>query len=344
VVGGTLSNKLTGSATAIVNEFPGQLDNFGFCSVTTDTFSADSFSKSDGSHYITSPYAGGSISLLTSFMTMPKPSGTLAPDLQVVAEFATAEFGLVALDTGATRHDGNPAPARRAHLPFAPAETTQLTADGETILQRTLEWAAGEGAGAGGGGGGGSGTTVTLNPTQDTFVGGNSTSVYAENVSLFMGFGSREWRPVLQFDVSGIPAGSTVTSAKLRLHNWDDGSTNAGPLTVTAYGVEQAWTEKWGNKGANWYDRVKQGGGALQWSTPGVSYSTGDSAIATFDSTAAPQWVEWQVAPLVQGWIDGASTNNGVVLVPDAGSAFANSRSADYGDSALHPQLVVTYE
>ena len=52
----------------------------------------------------------------------------------------------------------------------------------------------------------------------------------------------------------------------------------------------------------------------------------------------------FDVTALVQGWIDGASTNNGVVLVPDAGSAFANSRSADYGDSALHPQLVVTYE
>ncbi len=59
---------------------------------------------------------------------------------------------MVTLDTGATRWDGNPAPARRAHLPFAPAETTDLTADGKTIMQRAIEWAAGAGGGGGGGG------------------------------------------------------------------------------------------------------------------------------------------------------------------------------------------------
>ena len=46
------------------------------------------------------------------------------------------------LDGGATRWDGNPAPARRVHLPFAAAETSQLTADGETLMRRALEWVA----------------------------------------------------------------------------------------------------------------------------------------------------------------------------------------------------------
>ena len=140
--GGTLLDKLTGSPTPIVNEFPGKLDNFGFCSTTNQAFSADTFAKSDPAHYITSPFGGNSINVLTTFLLMPVPGGTLAPDLQVPAGFTASEPAVVTLDTGAQRWDGNPAPARRAHLPFAAAETTQLTADGKTVLQRAIEWAA----------------------------------------------------------------------------------------------------------------------------------------------------------------------------------------------------------
>ena len=64
---------------------------------------------------------------------------------------------------------------------------------------------------------------------------------------------------------------------------------------------------------------------------------------ASFDSTLAPQWVEWDLTPLVQEWVDGVSANDGVLLVPDPGSAWANLRSADFSDSAFHPQLVIEY-
>ena len=80
---------------------------------------------------------------------MSVPSGTVAPGMQNVTE-VTGTPALVALDAGAERYDSTPAPARRVHLPFAAAETTQLTADGQTLMQRAIEW----GAGAGGLGGG----------------------------------------------------------------------------------------------------------------------------------------------------------------------------------------------
>jgi len=340
-----LGTKLRDATIAVINEEVELRAEIGFAANRDWPTTRDTVDIIVDSHYITSPFSPGLLTIATAPIEVVTLSGQMAGGLLVLGQqdWGGLQNSLSVIDTGGALYGGGNAAGRRVQLPWGRVgfDINNLNADGLTIMRRAIEWGI---AGGGGGGGGGSGTTVTLFPTKDTFVGGNSTAVYGGNTSLFMGFGSREWRPVLQFDVSGIPAGSTVTSAKLRLHNWDDGSASAGPLTVTAYGVEQAWTETWGNKGANWYDRAKQGGGALQWSTPGVSYSTGDSAIATFDSTAAPQWVEWEVAPLVQGWIDGASTNNGIVLVPDAGSAWANSRSADYGDAALHPQLVVTYE
>ncbi|MEN8803413.1 MAG: hypothetical protein ABF297_15695, partial [Thiogranum sp.] len=145
--GGTLGNKLTGSSAPIVNEFNGKLDNFGFSSGTSTFALADAFTKTDALHYITEPFSGNPVTVFSGSLSMPVPSGTLAPDLANAGEL-TGIPALVTLDTGATRYDGNPAPARRAHLPFGPAETTDLTADGETILQRALEWAAGASSGA----------------------------------------------------------------------------------------------------------------------------------------------------------------------------------------------------
>lgn len=140
--GGTLADKLTGSPAPVVNEFYGKLDNFGFSSSTGILVSADTFTSTNAAHYISEPFAGGAATVFTSSLAMPVPGGTLAPDLQTVGEIAGPIAALVTLDSGATRWDGNPAPARRVHLPFAAAETSQLTADGEILMRRALEWAA----------------------------------------------------------------------------------------------------------------------------------------------------------------------------------------------------------
>jgi hypothetical protein len=141
--GGALADKLTGSSAPIVNEFYGKLDNFGFSSSTGSAVSADTFTATNAAHYISEPFAGAAATVFTSSLTMPVPSGTLAPDLETVGETSGAIRALVTLEAGATRWDGDPAPARRVHLPFAAAETSQLTEDGKTLMRRALEWAGG---------------------------------------------------------------------------------------------------------------------------------------------------------------------------------------------------------
>jgi hypothetical protein len=251
---------------------------------------------------------------------------------------------LAVIDTGGALYGGGTAAARRVQLPWGrhtggtPFDFGKLNDDGKTILRRAIEWASEAGVTPPP-----QAATITLTPSQDTFLGGESTTAYGANSSLFLGFGAREWRPLLQFDVTAIPAGALITSATLRLHNWDDGASTAGPLSVQAHRVTEPWTATWANKGANWYDRMKQGGGALPWATPGGTFAAGWSASASFDSTLAPQWVEWNLSPLVQEWVDGISPNQGVLLVPDAGSAWANLRSSDFSDTVFHPQLVIEY-
>jgi Tfp pilus assembly protein PilX len=141
--GPALLDKLTGSPTPIVNEINGKLDNFGFSSSTASSVTASAFSATNASHYISEPFSGNPVTFFTTDLAMPVPGGTLAPGLQTVGETTGAIAALVTLDSGAQRWDGNPAPARRVHLPFTNAEPSQLTADGEILMQRAIEWAGG---------------------------------------------------------------------------------------------------------------------------------------------------------------------------------------------------------
>jgi hypothetical protein len=147
--GSSLQDKLTGSPTPIVNEINGKLDNFGFSSSTASSVTDSAFSVTDAAHYISEPFAGNPVTFFTTDLAMPVPGGTLAPGLQTVGETAGATPALVTLDAGAQRWDATPAPARRVHLPFTNAETSQLTADGQTLMQRAIEWAVGAGSGGG---------------------------------------------------------------------------------------------------------------------------------------------------------------------------------------------------
>jgi len=143
--GGALADKLTGSTIPIVNEFYGKLDNFGFSSSTSTTISSDIFTATDAGHYITEPNAGAAVTVFDSALSMPVPGGTLAPGLQNIAEVSGTP-ALAALESGGLRYDGNPAPARRVHLPLGNADDTQITDDGKTLMRRAIEWAA-DGAG-----------------------------------------------------------------------------------------------------------------------------------------------------------------------------------------------------
>ena len=141
ISGDTLADKLTGSAAPIVNEFAGKLDSFGFSSGTGNTVTANLFTATNAAHYISEPFGGAGITQFTSNITMPVASGTLAPGLQSAAEIGTLTWALPTLDTGAERWDGDPAPARRVHLPFGAADVSDLTADGLTLMKRSIEWA-----------------------------------------------------------------------------------------------------------------------------------------------------------------------------------------------------------
>ena len=55
-------------------------------------------------------------------------------------------------------------------------------------------------------------------------------------------------------------------------------------------------------------------------------------------------WYEFDVTPLVQGWVDNPSTNYGLILKPLAGTNVQyNAYSSEYPDPNLRPRLTVIY-
>ena len=141
-----LGSKLDGTSTGVVSEAGGLLDNFGFSDGAGIAVLGDQFDQTSVSHYVSEPFAGGAVAHFTDDVSMPRIGGTLAPDLTSIASIGS-DWVLTSLDKDARRWDNTPSPGRRIHLPFANASLSQLTADGQTLLERSLDWASGaEGA------------------------------------------------------------------------------------------------------------------------------------------------------------------------------------------------------
>jgi hypothetical protein len=139
---------------------------------------------------------------------------------------------------------------------------------------------------------------------------------------------SEHMQTLLRFDLSGIPSGSTVTSATLTVHNLRAAANTAGDV-ITMGKVKEAWTES-----RTW----NQG---LPASDPsGVTLPS----VASYTlAPATPEaYVITGLGPLVQQWVITPSGNYGVILAT-AGNLNFRLASREYADAACRPALQVTY-
>lgn len=172
------------------------------------------------------------------------------------------------------------------------------------------------------------GGAYSLAPIADSQVAsGNPTTNYGTSSNIFLqssasGFGNeRGW---LKFDLSSIPAGSTITGANLQLWNWK--STGAA-LPVEVRGVtDDSWTET----GINWNVQPSLGG-VLDTQT----LSSGTTNV----------WYNWNVTSFAQTKFSGNKTVSLLLKPVTEGSTDATAPS--YGFDAKEfgsnmPTLVVS--
>jgi hypothetical protein len=162
---------------------------------------------------------------------------------------------------------------------------------------------------------------------------GSCTTIFTDRES------GKRLRSLLEFDLSGLPAGAIVTSAELTMVKVA-GSNDGNP--VAAHRVTRQWQE----------GTLCDAAGQASWlnASPGVSWTTpgGDFAPTAADTIAVTvnQAYTWNVTSIAQAWATGAS-NFGLMLKPqpesDGGDKKQEWASRQNATVANRPQLVVNY-
>ncbi len=179
--------------------------------------------------------------------------------------------------------------------------------------------------------------TATLTAVADTYIdGGSTTTNYGTSASLSVS-GKPDDAALLKWDLSSIPAGSTLQSAKLSL-NVTGTSTN----TYEIYELKRSWSESQ----ATW----KKANSATNWQTAGAvgALDRGTTVLGTVTASATGILnVALNAAGLavVQGWVNNPASNFGFVL-----QDYANTNKDDLVFSskeatvaANRPQLSLVY-
>jgi hypothetical protein len=173
---------------------------------------------------------------------------------------------------------------------------------------------------------------LILYSTADTGVAAQSpTSNYGTDA--FLGIqafnSSGRQRGLIQFDLSGIPAGSTINSATFGAYYYSYFDNGLDPVgrTYYLYGITDPWTET----GVTWSNQ------------PGYTASQGASAIMP----ASFGWVNWDVKDTVQSWVNGTA-NYGFIMIdgdetPGTINKLALFESKEDAGSIYAPRLMINY-
>ncbi|MEM9608233.1 MAG: LamG-like jellyroll fold domain-containing protein [Actinomycetota bacterium] len=139
---------LRGLDIGIVNEKFTYISSLMHASSSDQTFTnATSMDIIDNSHYITSGFSTGSLTIHSSADDVngwDESSSALPSGVQELADSpGSTNAVLWVADTGAALYSGNNAVNRRVWFPSDAANPSNFTSDYETILERSLDWAAG---------------------------------------------------------------------------------------------------------------------------------------------------------------------------------------------------------
>ncbi|NOZ41159.1 MAG: hypothetical protein GXP24_13170 [Planctomycetes bacterium] len=149
--GTTIGAKLNAATIGVVTESFANAEQLGFySSLTALSSNRSTISIVNTSHYITSGYATGNLTVASSSQSMKWTTSTTAPDAATIAEAdaATNFPSLLILDAGDLLASGANSAGRRCQLPWGEGgfDVTALNTDGLALMQRAIEWAAGAGA------------------------------------------------------------------------------------------------------------------------------------------------------------------------------------------------------
>ena len=142
-----LVDKLRNAPTGIVVEEQYLHEEFGFSANRSRKLQTQ-IDVTDNSHYITSEFPLGLVTIYTSDQ-MSSMVINPGASVQILAELNNVgpnwDPTLATIDTGDEMYGGGAAPARRVKVPFEVIDVSALNTNGQTIMRRAIEWATGTG-------------------------------------------------------------------------------------------------------------------------------------------------------------------------------------------------------
>jgi hypothetical protein len=171
----------------------------------------------------------------------------------------------------------------------------------------------------------------------------NPDTNYGTNATMYLGAagaGSNINRDLLKFDISGIPAGATITSAILSLWLYENTSASNARI-ARVYRLKLAFNESQ----STWNSRST----GNSWNSAGAfgvadceQTDIGSLSIAAAEGLGEKQW---SLTPAkVQEWFVGTFTNNGILVKMDTENTDLHAfRSSDYATAGERPKLVIAY-
>jgi len=169
---------------------------------------------------------------------------------------------------------------------------------------------------------------TTLYPTDDCFIwGANPDTNYDEHaneLSIFLSSGDDQQEVIIKFDLSSIPAGATITGAKLRLYKFADRSGYAHSYVQLCKAVDDNWAEE-----------------TVTWNLAPAE----DGDLAQADTDESLGWKEWEHANLL-AFIQTEFADDKVVSFRLNRDSFALSEYVQYHDredGTYPPKLYIEY-
>jgi len=147
-----IGTKLRDTVRGVVSEKKPLDAEFRFAANDGQNYSGTQLDITDNSHYITSPFSTGPVTILSSSYDLIRFDGDLAPGLQVLAEQPTSSAACMAvIETGGALYGMGTAAGRRVRLGWGgnSFDFNALNANGQTLMKRAIEWAAGGPIGGG---------------------------------------------------------------------------------------------------------------------------------------------------------------------------------------------------